>query len=48
MRNVSVHFDEPHRITSRVAKKTKHNDAGYFESWRIDCAARLLYERDKR
>ena len=41
-RTIAVHFDEPHWITSRVSKKTKHNHAGNFESWHIDCAAGLL------
>jgi len=45
-RTVSVHLNEPHWIAGRVSKKTEYNDAGNFESWHIDCAARSLYERE--
>jgi hypothetical protein len=48
-RTVSVHFNEPHWIAGRVSKKTKtkHNHTGNLESWYIDCAAGLLYERKR-
>ncbi len=44
-RTVSVHFDEPHWIAGRVSKQTKHDYAGNFESWHVDCATALLNER---
>ena len=45
-RTISVHFDEAHWITSRVSKEPKYNNAGNFESWHIDFAARLPYETE--